>query len=151
MAAKQPPAYSQQTGPQQVAAMASPAFMPAAAVFTQDSHPDSFSIRQLELRAIFGVERQMSVGEIFQRTRALPGIKQLARVDGKDIATIGAMKALLPSLGFGWGNLRLFAGSVPLEFIQEGGVMLAVQTDGGFAPGVREILILVARELGRHA
>jgi len=125
--------------------------MPAAAVFTQDSHPDSFSIRQLELRAIFGVERQMSVGEIFQRTRALPGIKQLARVDGKDIATIGAMKALLPSLGFGWGNLRLFAGSVPLEFIQEGGVMLAVQTDGGFAPGVREILILVARELGRHA
>ena len=27
--------------------------------------------------------------------------------------------------------------------------MLAVQTDGGFAPGVRETLMLVARELGR--
>ena len=36
-----------------------------------------------------------------------------------------------------------------MEFIREGSVMLAVRTDGGFAPGVRETLMLVARELGR--
>ena len=51
--------------------------------------------------------------------------------------------------GFGGGGLRIYAGSVPLDFIREGSVMLAVQTDGGFAPGVRETLMLVARELGR--
>jgi hypothetical protein len=38
-----------------------------------------------------------------------------------------------------------------LEFIREGSVMLAVQTDGGFAPGVRETLMIIARELGRMA
>jgi hypothetical protein len=36
-----------------------------------------------------------------------------------------------------------------LEFIREGSVLLAVQTDGGFAPGVRETLMIVARELDR--
>ncbi len=142
------PAFSQQAAPQQAVA---PAFTPPPAAPTQDSHSDSFSIRQLELRAIFGVDREMSVEEIFQRTRALPGIKNLSRVANQDIATIDAMKALLPNLGFGGGNLRMFAGSAPLEFIREGGVMLAVQTDGGFAPGVREILMLVARELNRNS
>jgi hypothetical protein len=47
--------------------------------------------------------------------------------------------------------LKLYAGSVPLEFIREGPVLLAVQTDGGFAPGVRETLMIVARELGRSS
>ena len=60
-----------------------------------------------------------------------------------------ALKNLLPSLGFGSGVLKLYSGSTPLEFIREGPVMLAVQTDGGFAPGVRETLMIVARELGR--
>jgi len=62
---------------------------------------------------------------------------------------VDALKQLLPNLGFGGGELKLYSGSVPLEFIREGSVILAVQTDGGFAPGVRETLILVARELGR--
>jgi hypothetical protein len=65
------------------------------------------------------------------------------------MATVDALKQLLPNLGFGSGSLKLYSGSVPLEFIREGSVMLAVQTDGGFAPGVRETLMLVARELGR--
>lgn len=113
------------------------------------SQSDSYSIRQLELRAIFGVDREMNVEEILQRSRALPGMRNIARVSQPDMAALEALKHLLPNLGFGSGGLKLYSGSVPLEFIREGSVMLAVQTDGGFAPGVRETLMLVARELGR--
>jgi hypothetical protein len=115
------------------------------------SQSDSFSIRQLELRAIFGMDREMSHDEILQRARTLPGMKNVARVGAQDMATVEALKNLLPSLGFGSGGLKLYAGSVPLEFIREGPVLLAVQTDGGFAPGVRETLMIVARELGRSS
>jgi len=113
------------------------------------NHSDSYSIRQLELRAIFGVDREMNVEEILQRSKALPGMRNIARVNSKDMTALEGMKQLLPNLGFGGGALRIYAGSVPLDFIREGSVMLAVQTDGGFAPGVRETLMLVARELGR--
>ena len=124
------------------------AFAPLVAP-VEDSNSDSFAIRQIELRAIFGVDREMNPEEILQRTRALPGMRNVARVNPQDMATIEAVKTLLPNLGFGSGSLKLYSGSVPLEFIREGPVMLAVQTDGGFAPGVRETLMLVARELGK--
>lgn len=128
---------------------------PAPAAYSTDPFgdplSDSFSIRQLELRAIFGVDREMTTEEILQRTRALPGIRNIARVSAQDMGTIEGLKNLLPNLGFGSGGLKLYLGSVPLEFIREGSVLFAVQTDGGFAPGVRETLMLVARELGRSA
>ena len=114
-----------------------------------ESQSDSFSIRQIELRAIFGVDREMNPDEILQRSRALPGMRNIARLSPQDITAVDALKQLLPNLGFGGGGLKLYSGSIPLEFIREGPVILAVQTDGGFAPGVRETLILVARELGR--
>lgn len=132
--------------PQQAAA---PAPTPAPAAQPEGFQSDSFSIRQLELRAIFGVDREMSADEILQRARALPGVRNIARVGPQDMATIEALKHLLPNLGFGSGSLKLYAGSVPLEFIRESSILLAVQTDGGFAPGVRETLMIVARELGR--
>lgn len=122
---------------------------PATFAPAEESNSDSFAIRQIELRAIFGVDREMTPEEILQRTRALPGMRNVARVNPQDMATIEAVKTLLPNLGFGSGSLKLYSGSVPLEFIREGSVMLAVQTDGGFAPGVRETLMLVARELGK--
>jgi hypothetical protein len=103
----------------------------------------------LELRAIFGVDREMSGEEILQRSRALPGMRNIARVGPNEMATIDSLKTLLSNLGFGSGTLKLYSGSVPLEFIREGKVLLAVQTDGGFAPGVRETLMIVARELNR--
>lgn len=116
-----------------------------------DPNSDSYSIRQLELRAIFGVDREMTTEEILQRSRALPGIRNIARVSPQDMSTLEGIKNLVPNLGFGSGALKLYIGSVPLEFIREGKELLAVQTDGGFAPGVRETLMLVARELGRSA
>jgi len=114
-----------------------------------DSNSDSYSIKQLELRAIFGVDREMKHDEIIQRSRSLPGIRQIARVSESDIAAVDALKTVISNLGFGTGALKLYSGSVPIEFIREGKTLLAVQTDGGFAPGVRETLMLVARELGR--
>jgi hypothetical protein len=110
---------------------------------------DSQTIRQLELRAIFGMDREMDANEILQRCRALPRILNLARIRAEDVVTIEALKSLLGNLGFGSGALKLQIGAVPLEFIREGKSILAVQSDGGFAPGVRETLILAARELGR--
>ena len=133
----------------------SPAPEPAAAApqpssGDDSSNPDSsYSIKQLELRAIFGVDREMKHEEIIQRARSLPGIRQIARVSESDIAAVDALKTVISNLGFGSGALKLYSGSVPIEFIREGKTLLAVQTDGGFAPGVRETLMLVARELGR--
>lgn len=132
-------------------AAASPAFTPSSQQATDsgDFLAESSSIRQLELRAIFGVDRELSADEIMQRARALSGIRGLARVGARELATIEGLKNLLPSLGLGSGPLRLYSGTVPIDFIREGQVVLAVQTDGSFAPGVRETLMIVARELGR--
>lgn len=148
----EPSATAQPQAPATVPAAAPRPVAPTEApgVF-DESHSDSFSIRQLELRAIFGVDREMNTEEILQRSRALPGIRHIARVGQKDMGTIEGLRNLLPNLGFGSGTLKLYAGSVPLEFIREGSVLLAVQTDGGFAPGVRETLMIVARELGKNS
>jgi hypothetical protein len=108
-------------------------------------------ITQLELRAIFGVDREMSVEEIIQRTRALPGIKHVARIGTSDVSALENLKHTLTSLGFGGGNIRLYSGNVPIEFVRDGHTMLAIQTDGGFAPGVKEAIMIVARELERMA
>jgi hypothetical protein len=110
---------------------------------------DSRSIRQLELRAIFGVDRELGAEEMLQRARSLPGIRHVARVPAADNGTVDALKRVVASLGFGAGQVKLYCGSVPIEFIREGNVLLAVQNDGSFAPGVRETLMIVARELGR--
>ena len=127
--------------------VAAPAQSPIEQPSVQGS--DSYSIKQLELRAIFGVDREMTTEEILQRSRSLPGIRQIARVDKNDISTVDAMKQVISNLGFGSGAIKLYSRSVPIEFIREGEALLAVQTDGGFAPGVRETLMIVARELGR--
>ena len=128
-----------------------PSSTPAApsSMESESYESESHTIRQLELRAIFGVDRELSADEILQRARALPGIRHVSRVPAADNATVDAFKRVIGNLGFGAGQVKLYCGSVPIEFIREGSVMLAVQNDGTFAPGVRETLMIVARELGR--
>lgn len=125
-----------------------PASTPVA-LSADSGESDSSTIKQLELRAIFGVDRELTESEILQRAGALPGIRQLGRVSATDIGAVEGIKRVLGGLGFGGGQVKLYCGSAPIDFIREGSVMLAVQTDGGFAPGVRETLMIVARELGR--
>ena len=114
----------------------------------QSFSEESVSIKQLELRAIFGMDREMDHDEIIQRASVLPGIRRVARVSGNEMARVNAVKDVISNLGFENGPLRLYAGASPIVFIREGKIVLAVQTDGSFAPGVRETLILIARELG---
>lgn len=128
------------------ASVAAAASQPAPAAL---SDGDSVNIRQIELRAIFGVDREMSHEEIFQRVRSLPGIRHVARVDSQHVAAVDGLRQVLAGLGFGTGGFRIYCGASPVEFIREGNVVLAAQTDGGFAPGVRETLIIVARELAK--
>jgi len=110
---------------------------------------DSSSIRQLALRAIFGVDRELGSEEMLQRARSLSGIRHVARVPAAEVATVDAFKKVINSLGFPAGQVKLIAGTTPIEFIREGNVVLAIQNDGSFAPGVKETLIIVARELGK--
>ena len=143
------PGYTQPAYPQ----AAYPTTTGTAAPPTHSSSfaSDCSSIRQLELRAIFGVAHEMGVDEILQRCRSLPGVLNIACLAGHEADTIESLKALLNKLGCGGSALRIYAGSIPVEFIREGNVLLAVQTDGGFAPGVRETLMIVAREMARLA
>jgi hypothetical protein len=104
-------------------------------------------LRQLELRAIFGVDREMSTDEILICTRSLPGIKHVAKIGYNDVASLESFKATLQGHGFGCGNIRLYFDSMPIEFVRDGQTVLAVQTNGGFAPGVKEAIMIVAREL----
>lgn len=114
-----------------------------------DSHDTAYNYRQLELRAIFGVDREMTAEEILQRTRALPGIRHVARIPSQDVLALENLRRSLQATGFGQGTMRIYSGSAPIEFVREGGATLAVQTDGGFAPGVRETIMIVARELDK--
>lgn len=106
-------------------------------------------IRQLALRAIFGTTRDLTADELLQRAQALPGIRHLAWLPDADTEAIAKARRILAGLGFGETRSELACGARPLEFIREGKVTLAVQNDGSFAPGTRETLILIARELGR--
>lgn len=153
-----PPAPVAAAAPVEVAAaaVAAPAAAPAvqsapvAAPAEADSYEsDSRTIRQLELRAIFGVDRELGAEEMLQRARSLSGIRHVARIPAAEVATVDAFKRVIGSLGFPGGQVKLVAGTTPIEFIREGGVVLAIQNDGSFAPGVRETLMIVARELGR--
>ena len=76
-------------------------------------------------------------------------IRQVAKVNESDVSAVDAMKRVIANLGFGNGAIKLYSGYVPIEFIREGNTLLAVQTNGRFAPGVRETLMIIARELGR--
>jgi hypothetical protein len=129
---------------------AAPAPAASAAPVEPDSYEsDSRAIRQLELRAIFGVDRELGAEEMLQRARGLSGIRHVARIPAAEVATVDAFKRVIGSLGFPGGQVKLVAGTTPIDFIREGNVVLAIQNDGSYAPGVRETLMIVARELGR--
>ncbi|MGJ8643568.1 MAG: hypothetical protein ACSHX9_09190 [Luteolibacter sp.] len=131
------------------AAAPEPTSAPSPTFDSSIESSDSSTIKQLELRAIFGVNREMNKEEILQRAGSLPGIREIALVSDEDAATVNALKNVITNLGFGDGPMKLYSGSSPIEFIREGRTILAIQTEGGFAPGVRETLMIVARELSK--
>lgn len=147
---------STSTAPYQAATAAStaPVFTPAAPASTPPpaSCPlenQASAYRQLELRAIFGIDREMNADEIIQRTRSLPGIRNVARVHCQEIAFLDSLKKSLHSLGLPSESLRLSNGHTFIDFFRHGQTALAVQVDGAFAPGIRETIMIVTRELDK--
>ncbi len=106
---------------------------------------------QLELRAIFGLDRNLSAMEILQRCRTLPGVRHIVQMSHLDLSALETLRHHFANAGLTAGDLRLFVGNSPVEFISEGSVVLAVSTDGSFAPGVKETVIIAARELAKLA
>jgi hypothetical protein len=104
-------------------------------------------VRQLALRAIFGIDRELSEGEILERARALPGVLHLNRVPDHEVEGADCARRFLAPMGFGGEAMKLVCGDRPVHFIREGKVLFLVQVDGTFAPGVRETLLIAAREL----
>jgi len=99
------------------------------------------------LRAIFGASQDMSAAEIWARCKQLPSILQLEILNQNETGTREDFNHLLSQHQFG-AQPRIYHSETPIELIHEGGITIAVKTNGGFAPGVRETLIIVAREHG---
>jgi len=106
-------------------------------------------IPQLVLKAIFGVSEEMDRNEILLRARALPQIKSVNLVGRAESEAIAVLQKSVGALGLGDEELTLRVGNSDIDFIKEEGITLAVLTNGGYAAGVRETLIIVARELAR--
>ncbi len=108
------------------------------------------NLKQLELRAIFGVNHEFSRVELIQRARTLPGIRNVAISGDEESRALSVLQDSLSRLGLGEDeDLSLNTGSGSVDFIQENGSTLAVLYEGDYAPGVRETLMIVTREIGR--
>ena len=106
-------------------------------------------IPQLVLKAIFGVSEEMDRNEILHRARTLPNIKSVNLVGRPESEAIAGLQKSIGALGLENEPLTLRVGDRDIDFIKEEGVTLAVLTNGGYAAGIRETLIIVARELAR--
>ncbi len=123
---------------------------PATRVPAMTPVPAMAEIKQLELRAIFGVNHELSRQEMMQRARTLPGIKNVSPISGDEVAALETIKSCMANLGFGKSEAILL--SCPngvIDFITYGTATLAVVREGEYAPGVRETLIIIARELDK--
>ena len=105
---------------------------------------------QLILRAIFGVSRDLNREEIVQRARTLPGVRNLQLVSPADIGAFAAFRSSIERMGFGEQSaIAITTNGGVVDFVEEPGASLAVLHEGTYAAGVRETLILVAREIAR--
>ena len=105
---------------------------------------------QLVLRAIFGVTRDLDRNEILQRVRTLPGIRNLQVVGGVEATAMSTLRDCIVRMGFGdQASLSLTTNGGVVDIVEEGSTILAVLHEGEYAAGVRETLIIVARELAR--
>ncbi|BDS06257.1 hypothetical protein NT6N_12970 [Oceaniferula spumae] len=114
------------------------------------SRSSSTGFQQLELRAIFGVDHILTVDEILQRARTLPGIRNVAVVNADESSALSNFRQALQGMGFGNSDeMKLSSGGGSVDFLTEGDATVAVLHEGGYGPGVQETLIIVAREIGK--
>lgn len=104
--------------------------------------------RQLELRAIFGVDHELSNQEIMQRARGLPGIFHVTKANSKEAAALQTLRGCASKLGLDEDEPIVM--SCPegfIDFLNYEDTTLAILRKDDYAPGVRETLIIIAREL----
>ncbi|MGJ8696338.1 MAG: hypothetical protein ACSHYF_08460 [Verrucomicrobiaceae bacterium] len=106
---------------------------------------------QLVLRAIFGVNHELTADEMLQRARTLPGVRNLRVVGSEEANAMRVLRNSVSQMGFGdEHSIGLSSTGGDVDIIEEEGKTLAVlHEDGGYAAGVRETLIIVTRELAR--
>jgi hypothetical protein len=141
-----PPPQEPAASPAPAPAASAPASTAGAVASRVGDHAE---IRQLELRAIFGVDRELSADEIVQRLQTLAGVRRVTRIGPEELGAMDLLRRALAGMANTATPLTLSFGSAPVEFIREGDAVLAVMTDGSFAPGVKETIIIAARELDR--
>lgn len=106
--------------------------------------------RQLELRAIFGVDHELSHLEIMERMRDLPGIINVAEINPSEVDAFGSLKSCASKLGL--GNEDAVIVNCPrgvIDFVQYQGTALGILMEGRYGPGVRETIYICTRELER--
>ncbi len=108
------------------------------------------STRQLELRAIFGAEGEMTRDEILTRAKGLPGIREVSVVGPSEAAATQAIGEMMSRFGFGGeGAWQLSCAGGFVDFVSGEGVTLAILREGRYSAGVWETLMIIARELGK--
>lgn len=133
------------------AAVPAPFQMPSSSSAQQNTS-DSPGMEQLEIRAIFGVDHLLDASEMIQRARSLSGIGTVAAVGAAEQRALTDFRSAVKTLGLGDPDqMELTFGSGSVDFICEGDTTLAVLQQGPYAPGVKETLIIVARELNKLA
>lgn len=106
--------------------------------------------KQLVLRAIFGVDRELTHQEIMQRARSLPGVKHIAPVGAEAAEALAKVRGLAGSVGIGDPNdIVLSCSDGVFDFISGGNTTLAVVREGKYSAGVRETLIIIAQEIDK--
>ncbi len=112
--------------------------------------PLSDRTKQLELRAIFGVDHELSHLEIMQRMRDLPGILNVAEIDPAEVHSFGGLKSCASKLGGGKEEAVVVSCSRGvIDFVHYQGTALGILMEGEYEPGVRETLYICTRELER--
>ncbi len=123
-----------------------------AAPMSQPTPSASVGMQQLEIRAIFGVDHILDANEIIQKARNLSGIGTVATVGSQEKQALSDFRSAITSMGLGDPeHMELNFGGGSVDFITEGSTTLAVLQQGPYAPGVKETLIIVARELSKLA
>ena len=141
--------FSTETAPAPAAEDKAAAPAPAATPAPGGPLP-SDETKQLVLRAIFGVDRELTHQEILQRARSLPGVKNIAPVGSEAAGALAKVRDLAGSIGISDpSDIVLSCSEGVFDFINAGKTTLAVVREGNYSAGVRETLIIIAQEIDK--
>lgn len=120
-----------------------PLKVPKAAVVTGET-------KQLALRAIFGVDHELSHQEIMQRARGLSGISNVVKVKERETKALDTLRNCASKLGLDDDeNIAMSCPDGFIDFLTSGDTSLAILREGEYAAGVRETLLIIASELDK--